>query len=136
MQPAFFLLDDDQHVAIIASVEDGMYINMQKNHQEDLDQLYQISSIREIIYDHEENVFYILSNKYQRELGFFIIMVAEYDPNDFKFIMKVKNQLDIADASMSVLRDDHSRIKELVVAYKTIYVNTYNINVIDISSIQ
>lgn len=68
------------------------------------------------------------------------------DRNDFTFIIKLKNQLDIDNANIFVLRDDKSRIKELtiegefsnklVVAYKTIYINTYTINVIDISTIE
>ena len=64
MQPTFFLLDDDQHIAIIASKSDGLYCNLRDKEQMDLDQLYDISSIKEIIYDHEENIFYILANRY------------------------------------------------------------------------
>lgn len=78
----------------------------------------------------------MLANKFQRKLGFFLLRINEHDPNDFTFIIKLKNQLDIDNANIFVLRDDKSRIKELVVAYKTIYINTYTINVIDISTIE
>jgi hypothetical protein len=47
--------------------------------------------------------------------------------------MKLKNKLDIADANIFVLRNPDRMYKELVLSYKTIYLNTYNITVLDIS---
>lgn len=85
-------------IAIVASQDDSLYINTQKNQtmgQVDIDKLYDIKSIQEIIYDHEDNVFYILANKFQGKLGFFLIRVNENNPMDFTFIMKLKDKLDI-----------------------------------------
>jgi hypothetical protein len=47
--------------------------------------------------------------------------------------MKWKNKLDIADADIAVVRNEDKKFKELVVSYKTIFINTYNVKVIDIS---
>ena len=94
--------------------------------------------MKEIIYDHEDAVFYILANKYQEKLGFFIIRMSETNPDDFKFLTKWKNKLDIGDASIFVLRHGNSNktklFKELVISYKTIYINTYNVTIMDISN--
>ena len=41
-----------------------------------------------------------------------------------KFILKWKNKLDIADADVNIIREGSS-FKELVISYKTIFMNTY-----------
>ena len=50
-----------------------------------------------------------------------------------EFIINMGNKLDIADANIFVLRNPDKMYKELVLSYKTIYLNTYNITVLDIS---
>ena len=47
--------------------------------------------------------------------------------------MKYKNKLDIADADIAVMRNEKKKLKELVVSYKSININTYNVYVVDIS---
>ena len=47
--------------------------------------------------------------------------------------MKLKNKLDIADASVS-FNNVGSASRELVIAYKTIYINIFTIIVLDIST--
>ena len=83
-------------------------------------------------------MFYILANKFEEKLGFFIIRMQAKDPADFRFLTKWKNKLDIGDANIFVLRhanrDKSQFYKELVISYKTIYINTYNVTVMDISS--
>jgi hypothetical protein len=106
-QPEFFLMNNEQNVMIAASPEDGIYIDFRdlKNVKEiDLDEMYEIGCIKEIIYDHEDHVFYFLANKYREKLGFFLIRMSENDPGDFKFLTKWKNKLDLGDASINVIR--------------------------------
>jgi hypothetical protein len=81
-------------------------------------------------------MFYILSNKYEEKLGFFVLKVNEQDPYNSKFLIKWKNKLDIGDASIYVLRNETGKenIKEIIISYKTIFINTYNIVVMDITS--
>ena len=83
-------------------------------------------------------MFYILANKYDRKLGFFLIRINENDPQDYNFVIKLKHKLDIQDAAIFVMRhcNNDEWYKELIVAYKTIYNNTYTINVIDISDMK
>ena len=43
----------------------------------DLDELYSISNIQEIIYDHDDCKFYMLVNKHKGKLGLFLIQINE-----------------------------------------------------------
>ena len=62
-----------------------------------------------------------------------MIRIDENDPMKHNFFLKYKNKLDIADADIAVLRCSESKIKELVVSYKTIHSNIYTVQVIDIT---
>ena len=50
-QPHFFQMNDDQDQMVVASAEDGIYIDMKTRTEVDLDQKFEISSLKEIIYD-------------------------------------------------------------------------------------
>lgn len=119
---------------MIASPTDAIYYDSSKNIDIDLDQEFKVDLIKQIVYDEEDNVFYILANKYEEKLGFFIIKINEHNPlKDSQFIIKWKNKLDINDSNIFVLRNQKSGIKELIISFKTIYINTYNIMAMDIS---
>jgi hypothetical protein len=76
----------------------------------------------------------MLCNSFQEKIGLFLIRFDLNDPNIHKFIIKWKNKLDIADADLFIIKTKGSNYRELVVSYKTIYINTYNVKVVDISS--
>jgi hypothetical protein len=128
---------------LIASPEDGMYLHLPHQTAQsmanvtakevDINDEYQIASIKSVIYDQEEKFYYVLSNKFEEKLGFFVIKVSEKDPSDKRFLIKWKNKLDIGDPNMFILRNYESKLKELIVSYKTIYINTYNVICMDVS---
>lgn len=118
---------------VIASAEDGIYLDINKKNEIDLDEKFQIGSIKEIIHDEDDGVFYILANKYEQKLGFFLIKMNAENPEQHRFLTKYKNKLDIGDCSIKVMRDANFGFKELVISYKTIYINTYNVHVLDIT---
>jgi hypothetical protein len=128
-------MNDSQTVMITASPQDGIFLDLAKKKEIDLDELYQIGCMKEIIYDHEDGVFYILANKFEEKLGFFIIRMNEKNPSEHTFLTKWKNKLDLGDANIFVLRhgNQEQQYKELIISYKTIYINTYNVTVMDIS---
>lgn len=63
----------------------------------------------------------------------------EKNTDNFKFLTRWKNKLDLGDAYLNVIRhsnkDKTQSYKELVIGYKTIYINTYNVTVMDISDL-
>jgi hypothetical protein len=79
-------------------------------------------------------VYYLLANKHHGKLGLFLIKFNENNPKSHKFLIKYKNKLSISDADIAVLRNDVSNYKELIISYKTIFINTYTVRVIDIST--
>jgi len=68
-----------------------------------------------------------------------LVRMSDKNPDDFKFLTKWKNKLDLGDASINVIRhanrDKTQQYKELIISYKTIYINTFNVTVMDISDI-
>ena len=52
---------------------------------------------------------------------------------NYSFFLKFKNKLDISNADLTILRNTEKNYKELVISYKTIFINTYNVKVMDIS---
>ena len=114
-------------------MDDGIYYDFKCRKFIDLDELYGIRSIKEIIHDEEDRNFYLLANKYREKLGIFLIRFSEPNPKKHNFILKWKNKLDIADGDINIVRNQKKRFKELVISYKTIFINTYNVVVFDIS---
>ena len=63
-----------------ASQEDGLYVDTSLSFEYDLDDKYEISVIKEIVYDEEDQLFYLLANKYMEKLGFFVLKIKEGSP--------------------------------------------------------
>jgi hypothetical protein len=127
-------MDATQKIFVVSTVADGTYIDISEKDaptEMDIDEEFKISAIMEIIYDEEDRVFYILTNKFEGKLGFFVIKFKEYDPRGRTFMIKWKNKLDIGDTNIHVLRTDTT--KEVVISFKTININTYNLMIMDIS---
>ena len=89
-----------------------------------------------MIYEPEDKKFYVLCNKHQERLGLFLIQFDEENPQDKVFILKYKNKLDIGNADIAIINNPAKKLKELLVSYKTIYMNTYTLQVFDIGSDQ
>jgi hypothetical protein len=101
----------------------------------DLDKLFNILAIQCVIYDHEDQSFYLLANKKDGAIGFFLIKYGAKNPAVSQPVTMWKSLLEIGDASISIYRgnDSNGEFKELVIGYKTININTYNIVVQDLS---
>ena len=95
--------------------------------------MFKIKEIKQVQYDYEDQVFYIVTNRYQDKLGLFIIRIDEDDPKRSHYLLKIKNNLNIDDANISIMRNQDTMTKELVLSYKTIYTNTFNLTIVDIS---
>lgn len=70
-------------------------------------------------------------------MGFYLIKFCQYDPQDYKNLTQWRHKLDIGDVDIYILRGQDNTIsgsyKELVIGFKTIYINTYTIVVQDLS---
>jgi len=126
-------LSSDQNIHVVASLNDGLWYNQKKDEEIDLDEHYKIDLIKNIVYDEEDKVFYFLCNKKREDIGFFLIKFNELNPLKKEDLTMWKHKLDIGDCNIYVTRgiDQVSKkyYKELVIAYKTIYINTYNVYV-------
>jgi hypothetical protein len=65
----------------------------------------------------------------------FIVRLYEEDPKQFTFLLKIKNKLEIGNANIAVNLFPDKNYKELILSYKSIYINSYMVTVIDISDL-
>ena len=128
---------------MIASSDDCIYLNLSGNKKQeiDIDQEFMISDIKCVINDRGN--FFLLANKTRGKLGLFLIRMDEKYPMimdrstgsqqlNGEFIIQEGNKLNIADANLFVLSNDRQGYRELILSYKTMYINTFNCNVIDL----
>ena len=94
---------------------------------------HEIASIKTAIFDAEDQLFYIVCNKYYEKLGFFVLKINPFNPSEVSFYVKWKNKLDINDCTIAILRDKDSGLKELILSFKIIYINMYSLFAVDIS---
>lgn len=66
-------------------------------------------------------------------MGVFLIKFHENNPKKFNFFLKYKTNLDVSDADIAVMRNKNNGYKELIVSFKTVVENTYNVYIVDIS---
>jgi hypothetical protein len=107
-------------------MENGMWV--------DLDETYDIGAIKEIIHDADARQIYFLANRHQGKMGVFLIKFHELNPRIFNFFLKYKTNLDVADADIAVMKNKKTGFKELIISFKTVIENTYNVYIVDISS--
>lgn len=90
------------------------------------------------MYDEEDEVFYILTNYFDEKLGLFVIRFQVQNPKLYTFLIKWKNKLNIGDINIHILKnlnpETNEQTKEVVISFKTININTYNLLVMDISN--
>ena len=55
-----------------------LYLDIEKDQEVDIDNLYHIGDIRSVVHSNEK--FYILSNKCEKLLGYYLIEVDEQNP--------------------------------------------------------
>lgn len=166
---------------MVASDQDCVYVNLdatEDNDKEvDIDAVWNISVIKQVTFDEEDQMFYILSNKFgppnAQKLGFYVLQIHMKNPKtNGHFMIKWKNKLDIGDCNIQVLRaadyeqeaaktikdsnkkgslsssaadivakrknpqgdkKSSSGMKEIIISFKQIFINTYNVICMDIS---
>jgi len=106
----------------------------------DFDDREEIGAIQNIITD--DSFFYVLANKRYGRLGYFLLMINVNNPEEeCIYLIQWVNKLDIGNCDMYILNEaceQHVGSEEashsIVVSYKCIGVNTFNIFVFDLES--
>lgn len=125
----------NQSIFMVASFYDVLLVNFRKEDEFDIDAHYGICDIRSIV--HSKRKFYVLANKCNKLLGYYLLEVSEQERGKScraNYIINWKSKLDIEDARLFLLRDNHDKQDSLVVSYKSIHVNTYNILLISLET--
>lgn len=99
--------------------------------------MFGISLIRCIIYDQEQEEFFVLCNQLNDDVGLFIIKYDAINPTKYVYLTQWKSRLQIGDANLFVSRgiDAHNHgiaFKELIVSFKTENINTFNVIILDL----
>ena len=119
---------------LVATQYDVLLVDFINEEEIDIDEMYHIGDIKCIV--NFKSKFYILANKCLRMLGYYLIEIDESNPEQPvpQYIINWKSRLDFGDAQLFFLDDDHEENQGLVVCYKSIYINTYNILLINLQT--
>lgn len=134
-QPNFCMFSIDQSKFIVTSSEDILYVDMKSGLEIDLDEREEISNIENILADTDN--FYVLANKKEGMLGYYLFNVNINDPHaDSEYYINWTNKLDIGNCDMHLLTNQKGKYvkKSIVVSYKCIGINTFNVFVIDLKT--
>lgn len=99
----------------------------------DFDRALNIQDLKCVTIDKDSDSFFILANKMEQQLGFFLFKIKYDKPKKPKFKIIMKNKLDIGNCNMIVSLNPAQGLKELIISYKSIYVNTYQVMVVDLA---
>ena len=130
-QPKFGQFNRNQTKFIITSASDILYVDIKEKLEIDIDDREGIAQIQNIIAD-EEN-FYVLANKKDNKLGYFLLTVNIDQPHkESSYLIKWSNKLDIGNCDLHMMKENGKNM--IVISYKCIGINTFNVFVIDIDT--
>lgn len=72
-QPELMVFDDTQTMAIVASVDDALWVSIKDQEEVDIDEFYHIAGIQAIHFCKDDQKFYLLANKLNRKLGYYLL---------------------------------------------------------------
>jgi hypothetical protein len=103
-QPKFGVFNSDQTKFIVTSSMDILYVDIERNLEIDIDDQEEISAIQNIISD--EKNFYILANKKESRLGYFLLSISIDNPDEpCEYLIRWSNKLDIGNCDMHLLTE-------------------------------
>ena len=73
-----------------------------------------------------------MANQLGEDIGLFLFKLKIDDLSNIEFIIKHNNMLLNDDCDLEILNLEGQTYEELIVSYKTIYINTYNIVSVDL----
>lgn len=79
-------MNKSQSHCITTANQSTVWIDIDSGFVVDLDEMYGISQVKQVIHDPEDKVFYLLSNQKGWNTGFFLIKMVEDKPSKFTFM--------------------------------------------------
>lgn len=104
-------------------------MNLETKSECDINASLKISNIKCILYHLERSEFLVVANKKDDNLGFYLFKFEEKRPTKYEMITAWGNKLNIDNVNMYISKGINKigeTFKELIIGYKTIYINTYN----------
>lgn len=117
----------------MSTSEDAIFIDLKARREYDLDEQLSISRIKMISL--HLNSYYILANKRNGIIGVYLFKIkSEGLPkmSEISFLINKETKFDIDDANIDVVHRDG--FYKLIVCYKTIFINKFTVQVIDLNS--
>tara|TARA_B110000285_G_C15135793_1_gene626806 strand:+ start:1683 stop:2189 length:507 start_codon:yes stop_codon:yes gene_type:complete len=104
--PKFGVFNANQSKFIVNSSQDVLYVDMEKKLEIDLDEREGISIILNIIRSNDDKHFYILANKKNEMLGYYLFDVSINNPvEESQYLINWNNKLNISDVDMHILEE-------------------------------
>ena len=159
--PKFGVFNADQTKFIVNSSQDVLYVDIEEKLEIDLDEREKISIILNIVKSSDDEHFYIMANKKNEMLGYYLFDVSINHPlEESRYLINWNNKLNISDVDMQMLEEDYifdpnetksfvnntrrnhtlddddpnKKSDSIVISYKAIGINTYNVFVIDLKT--
>jgi hypothetical protein len=80
VQPNLFETNADQTILMVASPRDCLYVDIKNKKEVDIDDEHGLKNFNTILFDAEDNQIYIIANKLNGELGFYILNLQGNNP--------------------------------------------------------
>ena len=71
-QPQFFRMNTEQTIMVAATEQDAIYMDINAKKEVDLDEEYNLTLLKEVIFDEDDKTFYIIANNFNNLFGVFI----------------------------------------------------------------
>lgn len=136
VQPNFGIFNNDQTKFIVTSEEDILFVDMTAEEPDkreiDLDDRERIGRIQNIVAN--DTHFFVLANMKDSRLGMYLLTVCIEDALEpSNYLINWDNKLEIGDCDLHLMTFADDGEKAVVVSYKSIDINTFNVFVISLN---
>lgn len=136
-KPKFGVFNQEQTCFVVNTAQQLWFVDIKANKEFDIGEKEDVQNIQNVTISRDNTEFFILANKKGARLGYYLFVVAVADPQANKqpdsfseYLIRWENKLEIADCKIQMLEDqdeDGKPIENVVVSYKCIGINTFNV---------
>lgn len=136
--PKMGVFENDQNCFVVTTNDMTLFVNIKTGEEVDIAANEDVKNIQNIGLSGNNDEFFILANKQEGRLGYYLFSVEIERPNRIAtYLIKWENKLDIANCDIQMLdkcMHDGKQHYSLVVSYKCIEINTFNVFVFDLQT--